>query len=107
MHDPTNSPNTDRTFRQVKGEYVEWRAVAHADTTDPNDPKRAFGRMRFEGSMYHLTGICLAEAAMTITRDKTLAHDIGGGIMTPATLGAPYLERLQKAGLKTEIRTMA
>lgn len=56
--------------------------------------------------MYHLTGVCLAEAAITIVRDKTLAHELGGGVLTPATLGASYIERLQKAGLKTEVRTL-
>ena len=85
---------------------MEWRAIAHADVSDPSDPKRAYGRMRFEGSMYLLTGIFLAEAAVTIARDRTLAHDVGGGLLTPAMLGVPYLERLQKAGLRTEIRLM-
>lgn len=62
--------------------------------------------MRFDGSMYHLTGIFLAEAAITIARSKTFAHELGGGVLTPATLGARYLERLQAAGLQTEVRTM-
>lgn len=56
--------------------------------------------------MYHLTGVCLAEAALTIARDHTLAHELKGGMLTPATLGAPYLERLQKAGLETEVKTL-
>jgi len=56
--------------------------------------------------MYHLTGVTSAEAALTILRDKTLAHELGGGLLTPATLGTKYLERLQKAGLKTEIKMM-
>ncbi|KAK3616758.1 hypothetical protein LTR56_025750 [Elasticomyces elasticus] len=92
----------------AKNDYVEWRAIAYADTDvdEPGVPKRAYGRMRFEGSMYLLTGICLAEAAVTIARDDTLAHKLGGGMLTPAILGEPYLERLQKAGLKTEIRSM-
>ncbi|KAK3636965.1 hypothetical protein LTR56_012625 [Elasticomyces elasticus] len=92
----------------AKNDYVEWRAVAHADTDidEPGVPKRAYGRMRFEGSMYLLTGVCLAEAAVTIARDDTLAHKLGGGMLTPAMLGEPYLERLQKAGLKTEIRSL-
>lgn len=64
------------------------------------------GRMRWEGSMYYLTGVCLAEAAITIARSKTQAHELGGGILTPATLGAPYLERLQKAGLKAEAKIL-
>lgn len=62
--------------------------------------------MRFDGSMYHLTGIFLAEAAITIARSETFAHELGGGVLTPATLGARYLERLQAAGLQTEVRTM-
>jgi len=62
--------------------------------------------MRFDGSMYELTGICLAEAAVTIARDNTLAHQFGGGMLTPATLGGPYLERMKKAGLKMEVNTM-
>lgn len=56
--------------------------------------------------MYGLTGAFLAEAAVTISRDKTIAHDLGGGILTPATLGASYLKRLQKAGLETEVRIL-
>lgn len=92
--------------RDVKNEYVEWRAIAHADVQDSNDPKRAYARMRWEGSMYLLTGVCLAEAAVTIARSKTFAHELGGGILTPATLGATYLERLQKAGLELEVKMM-
>ncbi|KAK0838132.1 hypothetical protein LTR03_012247 [Friedmanniomyces endolithicus] len=99
-------PGEGPTKEEAKNDYVEWRAIAHAEVSDPSDPKRAYGRMRFEGSMYLLTGICLAEAAVTIARDRTPAHEIGGGMLTPAMLGAPYLERLQKAGLKTEVRMM-
>lgn len=62
--------------------------------------------MKWEGSMYRLTGVFAAEAAITLSRDKTLAHDLGGGILTPATLGAPFVERLQKAGLKVDLRMM-
>ncbi|KAK1071694.1 hypothetical protein LTR74_003065 [Friedmanniomyces endolithicus] len=99
-------PGDGPTKEEAKNDYVEWRAIAHAEVSDPSDPKRAYARMRFEGSMYLLTGICLAEAAVTIARDRTPAHEIGGGMLTPAMLGAPYLERLQKAGLKTEVRMM-
>jgi short subunit dehydrogenase-like uncharacterized protein len=56
--------------------------------------------------MYELTGVCSAEAAFTIARSQTHAHELGGGVLTPATLGAPYLERLQKAGLKLEVHMM-
>lgn len=56
--------------------------------------------------MYGFTGVLVAEAAITLSRDKTFAHELGGGVVTPATLGAPYLERLQKAGFITEVKTL-
>jgi short subunit dehydrogenase-like uncharacterized protein len=31
---------------------------------------------------------------------------MGGGSLTPASLGAPFLERLQKAGLRTDVKVM-
>ena len=92
---------------QVKNEYVEWRTIANADLPDSSNSKRAYGRMRFNGSMYHLTGICLAESALIISREKTHAHELGGGILTPATLGQNYLDRLQKAGLEVEMEMIA
>ena len=94
------------TPRQVSNEYIEWRAIAHADMSDSDTPKRAFGRMRFDGSMYQLTGICLAESALILAREKTFAHELGGGLLTPATLGPAYLDRLQKAGLRTEFKML-
>ncbi len=62
--------------------------------------------MKWNGSMYHLTGVCLAESAFILAREKTLAHSLGGGMLTPATLGATYLERLQKAGLELEVKML-
>lgn len=99
-------PGQGPTKEETAKDHCEWRAIALADVEDPNDPKKAMGRIRWEGSMYQLTGTCLAEAAVTLARDETFAHGVGGGILTPATLGAPYLERLQKVGLKSEVRIM-
>lgn len=100
------APGTGPTKQETEKDHCEWRAIATADSTDPNDPKRAEGRIRWEGSMYQLTGTCLAEAAITLARDKTFAHEVGGGVLTPATLGAPYLERLQKVGFQAEVKIM-
>lgn len=93
--------------RQANREYCEWRAIANADVTDPNDPKKAYGRIRWNGSMYHLTAVFLCEAAVTMARDETVMHDLkAGGILTPGALAnsSSYLERLQKAGLQTEVK---
>lgn len=97
---------TDTLSRQAKEEFVEWRAIANADVSDPNDPKRVYGRMRWRGSMYDLTGHCLAQAALILAREKTLANEIGGGVLTPSTLGESYINKLQKAGLEIEMKTL-
>lgn len=85
---------------------MEYRAIATADAQDPADPKRIFGKLVWEGDLYHLTGVFAAEAAITLLRDDTMAHKVGGGFLTPATLGEAYIDRLQKAGLKFEVRMM-
>lgn len=93
-----------------RNDFVEYRALATVDSgegADPSDPKRITGRLLWQGSMYRLTGVFLAEAAITLARDNGfVAKEIGGGFLTPATLGAPFLERLQKAGLDLTVRVM-
>lgn len=54
-----------------------------------------------------MTGSLLAEAALIIARDNTYAHELPGGILTPATLGGKYLERMQIVGLQTEFKLLA
>src|SRR3954462_878641 len=46
-----------------------------------------------------VTGICLAEAAISILRDE---HKLSGGIYTPATLGQKFIDRLEVAGMRVE-----
>jgi short subunit dehydrogenase-like uncharacterized protein len=49
-----------------------------------------------------VTGILLTQAAITLLKDDVVAHKLGGGILTPATLGQPYIDRLNNAGFKFE-----
>jgi short subunit dehydrogenase-like uncharacterized protein len=46
-----------------------------------------------------VTGISVAEAAISILRDN---HKLSGGVYTPASLGQKFIDRLQTAGLKFE-----
>lgn len=87
-------------------ETIELRSVATADQDGPN-PRRAFARARWEGGMYYLTGVLLAEAAIVILRDDTTARKLGGGLLTPAMLGQPFIDRLRKAGLKFETQLLS
>ncbi len=82
-------------------ESVEFRALAIADQ-DSNSPRRAMGRMYYKGKgMYYLTGVLLAEAAMTILRPppvggQSMEEKLGGGLLTPACLGQSFIDRLNQ-----------
>jgi len=54
-----------------------------------------------------LTGLFLAEAAATILRDdKIAARRLGGGVLTPATLGQGFLDRITNAGVFLELKML-
>ena len=93
------------TNRQTRRDRLEYRSIAEAETNDPTDPKRAECRFIWEGSMYHLTGVLLAEAAFVLARRNTLAHKLGG-VLTPSTFGTPFVERLREAGVKMEVKML-
>jgi short subunit dehydrogenase-like uncharacterized protein len=48
----------------------------------------------------------LTEAAITILKDDVVATKSGGGILTPATLGQAFINRLDNAGLKFEAKML-
>lgn len=58
--------------------------------------------------MYHLTGVLMAEAAMVLLRPEgeNWAQKLGGGVLTPATLGDQYVHRVNEQGLKTDVGLM-
>ena len=95
------APGEGATGENTKGQAFEWRAIATADTTSQN-PKRAFGRFRYDGPAYYLTGLLLAEAAMVILRGERTMEPFSGGVLTPATLGQPFIERLKQSGIILE-----
>ncbi|KAH1345973.1 hypothetical protein KXX65_008164 [Aspergillus fumigatus] len=81
---------------------VEHRAVATADQKTAA-PQRVFGKFKYEGSMYALTGLLLAEAAMVILEETERVKKVSRcGIVTPATLGQPFVDRLEKVGCHLE-----
>lgn len=92
------APGQGASKESHKEELLEYRAVAIADQ-NVSQPKRAYSRFRWEGGIYYLTGVLLAEAAMVILYHDTLAKELGGGLLTPATLGQPFIDRLKDAGV--------
>ncbi|MCJ1438619.1 hypothetical protein MMC27_008009 [Xylographa pallens] len=102
VHQPGEGPTKESTAK----DRVEFRAIATADT---ESSERATAICGFNGSAYDFTGVLMAEAAISIVRDgnKTTAREIGGGILTPATLGQAYVDRLRNAGVVLEASMLA
>ena len=86
----------------ARHDYLEFHAVATADQVGLN-PRRAFAKLRWDGNLYHFTGVCLAEAAMVLLSDEKLVQRLDGGLLTPATLGQPFIDRMKNAGLVFQI----
>jgi len=107
-------PGDGPTKEESRNDRVEYRGIGKPDVGKVGGP-RVFCRAHFEGSLYKckspssrllskinrcsVTGILLAEAAISILRD---GHQLPGGIYTPATLGQKFIDRLQSANFKFE-----
>lgn len=102
IYAPGDGPTEDGS----KTHRAEYRAVAIADVDAPGPKPRAFCRAWYNGGMYHLTGLLLTQAALTLLKDDVVAKKFGGGILTPATLGQPYIDRVDGAGFKFEVRML-
>ncbi|KAL8872441.1 MAG: hypothetical protein Q9174_001926 [Haloplaca sp. 1 TL-2023] len=99
------APGQGASKEMTAKESFELRAVAEADENVPS-PRKAMGKFRYDGGIYYLTGIFLAEAAMVLLRDDNLIQNLEGGILTPAMLGQPFIDRLRSAGVTIESRIM-
>ncbi|KAH7018796.1 Saccharopine dehydrogenase-domain-containing protein [Ilyonectria destructans] len=88
----------------AKNDYAHFRAVGVADS--PNH-ERVVATLKVKGSLYSFTGLAITEAAMVILRGgETEAKKLGGGILTPATLGDEYVERLRAVGVEFDVKIL-
>ena len=100
VHQPGSGPDIEK---ESKSGRIEERSVAIPDS---DDKRKAFGRLRWQGGLYMFTAVLVSEAAATLLNDRQApAHKLGGGFVTPATLGEGYIDRLREGGilLETEI----
>lgn len=98
------APGQGPTVQESQNDRLEYHAVATADQDGPN-PQRVFGKLTFHGSLYVLTGLLIAEAAMVILDDEEKVKKTSrGGIVTPATLGQDFVNRLVKVGVNIDTK---
>lgn len=94
---------TGPSKEKFKNDVFEIRGVAIAEQL--GKPRRAFASFRYEGNIYALTAILLAEAAMAILeKEEDIIRRHGVGFLTPSCLGEPYVEKIQKAGVKLSVK---
>ncbi|KIL84377.1 hypothetical protein FAVG1_12397 [Fusarium avenaceum] len=93
-------PGDGAQIEDTAKDEVEYRGIAYPDSDKPVG-KAAFGRMWHSGGIYLLTGTLLAEIAATLLEDDV---QLGGGSYTPACLGQGLVDRLEKSGLKSDVK---
>ncbi|KAJ5913143.1 hypothetical protein N7504_002026 [Penicillium tannophilum] len=97
-------PGTGPQLKPEEKHFVEWKAVVAADGTNVHEPS-ALGVMRMDTDVYSVCATFVSEAALTLLLVLTgkskdsIAEKLGGGILTPASLGITYVELLEKAGV--------
>jgi short subunit dehydrogenase-like uncharacterized protein len=100
----TYKPGSGPTKESTKSDVLELRAVAVAEQL-AEKPRKALATFRYEGGMYQLTATFLAEGAMTLLKkEEEIKKKYGSGFLTPSSLGDDYLERLDKAGVKLDVK---
>lgn len=102
------APGAGPSPESFRNDYVELNAVATADKgSSTAQPQRVFGKWSYHGSQYVLTGLLVAEAAMVILSQEDKVRKVSrGGIVTPATLGQEYVDRLEKVGVHIETKAL-
>ncbi|KAF2248154.1 saccharopine dehydrogenase [Trematosphaeria pertusa] len=87
----------------MKKDFMSYRAVGIADT---ERKEKVMGRLDVAHGGYATTALTLSAAADVILRGdvgKTEAGRLGGGILTPATLGEEYVGKLNEFGMKIQV----
>ncbi|KAK3987912.1 hypothetical protein QBC44DRAFT_330441 [Cladorrhinum sp. PSN332] len=99
-------PGTGPDDEAARREEIEYRGVAKGDVEDGKEKPEVVGKAWFRGrGAYYLTGMLVAEGANTLLRGDA-SGKLEGGVYTPAVLGQPLLDRLEKGGFHFETRTL-
>lgn len=94
-------PGGGPTREETKKMTARWKALA---TTDSG--KKITAEVTAKGSLYHWTGVFVAEAALELLRGKGGLAKEKGGFLTPSTLGDGYVERLREAGFDIQVKSV-
>ncbi|KAL1965705.1 hypothetical protein VTN77DRAFT_5205 [Rasamsonia byssochlamydoides] len=101
------APGQGPSREESRNDMAELRTVVTAVQEGEGRPKRAVGSLSYQGGMYQLAGVTVSEAARVILEHEDEVRQVsGGGIVTTATLGQYYVDRLEKAGLRIQTKLL-
>lgn len=95
------APGEGPTRESMKNDFMSYRGVGVAESGD-----KITAKIDIAHGGYVATAITLAAAANVILRgslEETEAGRLGGGILTPATLGEQYVDMLNDFGMKVQV----
>lgn len=84
--------------------HIEQQTFRALGTAKASQGSKALATFLYEGSLYYCSAFMGVEAAAVIRgTEQTAAHRLGGGILTPATLNLPFIEKIRDAGVKLDV----
>lgn len=97
-------PGAGPTKEQSKNDAFEIRGIAVAEQL-AKVPRKAMVTLRYEGGPYALTALFVAEAAVILLqKEEEVKQKHGAGFLTPSCLGDPFVEAVEKAGVKLNVQ---
>ena len=99
------APGEGATKEATTKDCIEFRALAVADQAG-SSPRRAIGKLRWDGGNYYFTGVCLAEAAMVLLKGDDLVKRLDGGVLTPAVIAEPFIHGMTDKGMMFEVKML-
>lgn len=97
-------PGSGPSKESSKNDVLELRAIACAEQLT-RSPRKSMAEFRYEGSLYTLSALLLAEAAVVLLqKDEDVIKKHGAGFLTPSCLGDDYVDRLEKANVKITVQ---
>ncbi|KAF2015286.1 hypothetical protein BU24DRAFT_421588 [Aaosphaeria arxii CBS 175.79] len=96
------APGEGPSKESMKGDFMSYRALGVAE----GKKEEVLAKLDFAFGAYEFTGCSLAAAAEVLLTggvEGSLAGELRGGILTPATLGEAYVEKLRAYGVNIEV----
>lgn len=92
----------------AKNDYCEYRVRISSNQNDKSNgnPRTVLGSIAYQSGQYVLTGAVAAAAAKVVLERESEIKKISSGFVTPATLGQPYVDELEKSGFKFEVKVL-